>query len=878
MSSPLPLSQQPPLLTQPKTWKRQPPQTQIPQDKRAGKGGNTRRASWMGRQSEKHVTEKQTQRGISAEITDGEDGGLVSKEAHSDRERAPNSSDGSYDPNENTPTPAEKKRNLSKRREQLNQPPMDLGSDGGDMDAEGITDTSSPSRNREQAINSEILEYVNAVEARGTSPPLPMGEDITDPKVAEYFDAARAQAEESYSRKRQRTGSLAHEEESSRHAASPVPYPQQVPQVQHQFNFHCPSQRAETATNGSHTLRSNPANVPAIEKTKAQKLLDSTEAILTLCQAVEWKYAETVSTLMREHGVTKEAADALIGATSRAGGNLVANLPMTANLPRALLNENEDRVDLPEPNQTYLHPNGPPLRTVPPPHLRAPVTPAAAMAAVDPRRRSAVAGQDDAMDVDMTTQPSNTMAWGSSQRARTDTAPKAQRASVKLRAPTPRGPMRAHESNAVPDHGDDRANRGTTRDLRGESANREGMRERERDYEAALEYLKAYPHPAEELPAIEQGASRDRLRNMAENTVREWAKGAPPERRCIVEAYGHDHLEGRELGITASRMENFMGTYLGSTEYELVAPSETPTGVSKTEAATAWLLTADDEAAVSTLVKRKIIQLETITLIVHPAELPIPRFVVALDGFILENPKMVAKAVREELLEEAMRKSIEDLVAKNPKYEKWSTRRAVMEIIDSVSIELWRDGKGEGAPLVACVYIDPPTQNGESWDRWRDGIRAHAFANANGRTITPHPWMRCEGCHGVDHTYRTCKLRALGGWKATRLRGGEESDSRKPKEPPTAPRSHAPGGADQQRGGGSRRNDRSYNDSGGRLVYQDPAQGSSRSKHNDYYVNDGDFAHYAPTNDRPPKYRKKHYKFKAYAPYDDEQDAHHYGR
>ncbi|KAH9849658.1 hypothetical protein C2E23DRAFT_888134 [Lenzites betulinus] len=306
----------------------------------------------------------------------------------------------------------------------------------------------------------------------------------------------------------------------------------------------------------------------------------------------------------------------------------------------------------------------------------------------------------------------------------------------------------------------------------GETADRGG--DRQNPTETRAEFLtrkgalNVTPPPPEGYPEVHARDPYDHLRRIPRDKLKRFLQ-RPADTTCMVDIFGTPPSTPTQASELESNLRAVLATITGGKRIQITHPEAAITADWHEEGSSTIYMVYRLPPGSPTILRTQRMWDTTLASFRALDEEPLPpRFLYALAGVTVDT----AEAVREELARSLVSGKASEatkIVLRGDPLARYNLEDGPKTIATSLRVKLttmkparYADAEQE----FALVYCDPPTKNNELWIRWRDAMAAIKLESATGPARAD---IRCGGCHGADHTTKTCPYDKgrYPGWKGT---------------------------------------------------------------------------------------------------------------
>ncbi|KAL7282741.1 hypothetical protein ACG7TL_004215 [Trametes sanguinea] len=272
---------------------------------------------------------------------------------------------------------------------------------------------------------------------------------------------------------------------------------------------------------------------------------------------------------------------------------------------------------------------------------------------------------------------------------------------------------------------------------------------------------------AVELPQVYAATPADRARHTLTAEYDEWRREKNDHgTACTAEIYGRIGLDAESICGASALLSAVVATYTGVQDFKLGQPRDPPYPVNPRNLPATWFLSKLPVWAVKILVQDvRAVSTPEISVIFHEHAEEIPELLVSIIGFHQLNDGVAEAKIREILAEEVTFEGIAELAAENSAFSGANKYEVANQLVGGMYVRCRRVDEGTvGSLIVAHVYMKSPTDNPDWWMTWRSNLIEKFF---RGSLYELGPDMRCDGCHGMDHTTQQCPYLRVPGWHGT---------------------------------------------------------------------------------------------------------------
>ncbi|KAI0681749.1 hypothetical protein C8T65DRAFT_751347 [Cerioporus squamosus] len=233
------------------------------------------------------------------------------------------------------------------------------------------------------------------------------------------------------------------------------------------------------------------------------------------------------------------------------------------------------------------------------------------------------------------------------------------------------------------------------------------------------------PIPDGGFPVIHRDDPETSLRGIALDWMREVWKDAP-HTDVFVQIYNYRYTEDVVLNSRIAEALRWAFEQMsGECGFDVVPPElEEGTTRRQRDLPSVWVIRGLSPRATAHATSRGFWSLPTISFAALPRAMSLPSWLFTLEGFLTGNVDKIRATVLRVLRGEDMQLWIAEMVAANPAYAGWSTRRALEDVLDSLRVETMQLGNGT---YIANVFIRSPTRSFREWRQWVTDLRARRY-------------------------------------------------------------------------------------------------------------------------------------------------------
>ncbi|KAI0754832.1 hypothetical protein C8Q80DRAFT_1117417 [Daedaleopsis nitida] len=298
------------------------------------------------------------------------------------------------------------------------------------------------------------------------------------------------------------------------------------------------------------------------------------------------------------------------------------------------------------------------------------------------------------------------------------------------------------------------------------------------------------PTPTGGWPTLHRDDPEAVIRNIAAPWVDTVWKTAPLS-MVLVEPFNANHSTNLRVNrLIAAALKGAITAITGAVDFQLIPPELAP-GINPSDkmAPVTWAIRDLPEDATRTLVAGKVWSLRTISFIVHPRAFTMPTWLMSLEGFVDDNPRLIRETVAASLHEPAMLEQVIAMVAR-PGMTRELQEAAAQQVLASLSVDVLTLDNGN---IIANVFMNSPTDDVHKWRAWVSDLRSRRYGIYLTAFARARPVILCAGCKGADHPSHLCPFSALPGWRGPRAGDPARSalHEQRPPAPPPAARSRS---------------------------------------------------------------------------------------
>ncbi len=276
-------------------------------------------------------------------------------------------------------------------------------------------------------------------------------------------------------------------------------------------------------------------------------------------------------------------------------------------------------------------------------------------------------------------------------------------------------------------------------------------------------------NPADEKWTVQFDDPEALLRGQSPDFVRVvWWDDKPT---VIFTVFNYKYTENEEINRQIEQAVTGMTTLLtGEVDFCVIPPEADWTReLGSGELPFTWAIRGLSEAGAWEMVKVRVATTKGVSIITYPRSLVNPHWVCSLGGFLRPDEEAIRTTVMYVLKSEYMLERVEYMTRSNANLAHIPEGRRLGYILDSLKVRVTVTKKGG---YVANIYIQPPSDDMDTWREWRDELRAcrfNAFICGAGKALRVF-W--CAGCRGADHEETDCVFPRMRGWRGPEAGSG----------------------------------------------------------------------------------------------------------
>ncbi len=217
----------------------------------------------------------------------------------------------------------------------------------------------------------------------------------------------------------------------------------------------------------------------------------------------------------------------------------------------------------------------------------------------------------------------------------------------------------------------------------------------------------------------------------------------------------------------ASDLRRSITQITGETNFLVIAPDQAADfrGRGPVE----WAVTGLSREGVDRILRRRVWSFRYITFFPRRRALNIPRWLLAVEGFLDDNTANIERAIRSTFERPQVRQRIEQMIRANPEFLGIPTNEAFRRIMSSLRVTVYTL---DNETVVANIFLRSPTQSVKVWRRWIMELRDLTFGSFHTAIARVRRVSTCAGCLGVDHPTHLCPFPRMQGWNGPESAGG----------------------------------------------------------------------------------------------------------